>query len=70
MIHEKLDVAYMMYSFTFLFGYFIVFASGFIFDVHGVQWVMFTCIIGSIPLYLMAEWLHKCNERASATLKV
>lgn len=58
-LHMQLDVAYMTYTLCFLFGFVILFASGFIFDVQGVQWVILTCVCGSLPLYLIAECLHK-----------
>ena len=70
MLHEQLDVAYMTYSLCFLFGQVIVFGSGFIFDVQGVQWVMVVFICASLPPYLIAEWLHKYFKRASANSKV
>lgn len=70
MLHKQLDVAYMAYSACFLMGYFIVFASGLIFDVHGVQWVMVVAVCGSLPLYLIAEWLHKHSNDAVANLEV
>ena len=70
MLHEQLDVAYMTYSACFLMGYFIIFASGLIFDVHGVQWVMIAAVCGSLPLYLIAECLHKHFKHAPANLEV
>ena len=70
MLHEQLDVAYMTYSVCFLLGYFVVFASGLIFDVHGVQWVMVVFVCGSLPLYLIAEWLHKHFKHAPVNSKV
>jgi len=60
MLHEKLDVAYMAYSVCFLLGLCIVFVSGFIFDIQGIQWVMVLSLCVSIPPYLISEWLHKC----------
>ena len=70
MLHEQLDVAYVMYSSLFLVGFIILFASGIIFDVHGVQWVMLACVCGSLPLYLIAEWLHEHFKCTSADSKV
>ena len=70
MMHKRLDVAYMTYAVCFLLGHFIMFASGFIFDVHGVQWVMIVFVSGSLPLYLIAEWLHKHLKHASVNSKV
>ena len=70
MLHEQLDVAYMAYSICFLLGYFIVFVSGFIFGTQGVHWVMLTCVCGSLPPYLIAEWMHKRFKRTSANTKV
>ena len=69
-LHKELDVAYMTYTFCFLFGFVILFASGFIFDAQGVQWVIFTCVCGSLPLYLIAEWLHKHFNFTVTTSKV
>ena len=70
MLHKQLDVAYMAYSACFLMRYFIVFASGLIFDVHGVPWVMVVAVCRSLPLYLIAEWLHKHSNDAVANLEV
>ena len=70
MLHEQLDVAYMTYSACFLMGYFVIFASGLIFGVHGVQWVMTAAVCGSLPPYLIAEWLHKRFKHAPANLEV
>ena len=70
MLHDRLDSAYVLYALLFLLGYFIVFGSGFILDVQGVQWVMVAHICGSLPLYLIAEWLHKHFKLAATNSKV
>ena len=54
----------------FFIGIFCCVGSGFIFDVQGVQWVMFAFVCGSLPLYLIAELLHKHFKQATANLMV
>jgi len=70
MLPENLEIAYMLYSISFLMGYFINFVSGVILDVQGVQYLIIVSLVVSLPLYLLGEWMCVSSKADSIILEV
>ena len=67
---ENLEVAYMLYSISFLMGYFINFVSGVILDVQGVQYLIIVSLVVSLPLYVLGEWMLGSSKADSIAVEV
>ena len=70
MLPDNLEIAYMLHTFLFLLGYFLNFASGIILEVQGMQYLLMVCMTISLPLYLLAEWMHKSYKANNKEVKV
>jgi len=68
MLSNKLEIAYMIYTVSFMVGYFINYVSGIILDVQGMQYLIAVCLIVSLPPYLLGEWIHKFSNRGKRFL--
>ena len=70
MLPDNLEIAYMLHSILFLMGYFINFVSGIILDVQGMQYLIIVFLVVCLPLYLLAEWMHKSFKDDNIELEV
>ena len=70
MLPDNLEIAYMLHTILFLMGYFINFVSGIILDVQGMQYLIIVSLVVCLPLYLLAEWMHKSFKADNIELEV